>query len=195
MHTDIQVLLDELSRANQRAESLSRQVQVPSNRNAWTAAECLDHLAKTNLVYSAAMRQAVTRAIHLERPGAPSPIRPGWFTRQFIARMEPDSGTSFQAPEIVRPSKQVDMTEALHDFLLAQAAIESLLRETAEMDLNRIRFRNPFVRWIRFTVGAGFLILAAHNRRHLAQAERLCQHENKDDTPSTPGSRAAAGGA
>jgi hypothetical protein len=53
--------------------------------------------------------------------------------------------------------------------------MRSVVRDGAELDLNRIRFHNPFVATLRFTVGAGLLIIAAHNRRHLWQAEQVRQ--------------------
>jgi hypothetical protein len=40
-------------------------------------------------------------------------------------------------------------------------------------DVNRIRFRNPFIPVLRFTVGTGLEILSNHQRRHLLQAERV----------------------
>ncbi len=43
------------------------------------------------------------------------------------------------------------------------------------MDLNRIRFKNPFVHLLSFTVGTGLLIILAHDRRHLWQAEQVGQ--------------------
>jgi hypothetical protein len=47
------------------------------------------------------------------------------------------------------------------------------MRRAADYDVNRVRFRNPFVSVIRFSVGSGFVILSAHERRHLLQAERV----------------------
>lgn len=41
------------------------------------------------------------------------------------------------------------------------------------LDVNRIRFVNPFVWVIRFTAGTGLEILSQHERRHLQQAERV----------------------
>jgi len=40
-------------------------------------------------------------------------------------------------------------------------------------DVNRIRFKNPFVPLIRFTVGTGLEIVSQHESRHLLQAERI----------------------
>jgi len=48
---------------------------------------------------------------------------------------------------------------------------------SAKFNVNRIRFRNPFVRSIRFTVGTGLLIISAHDRRHLWQAEQVRRSE------------------
>ena len=42
-----------------------------------------------------------------------------------------------------------------------------------DYDLNRIRFKNPFVGIIRFTVGTGLEVMSRHERRHLLQAERI----------------------
>jgi hypothetical protein len=45
----------------------------------------------------------------------------------------------------------------------------------AAHDVNRVRFGNPFLPLIRFTVGTGLQIVARHNHRHLLQAERVRQ--------------------
>src|SRR4029453_9509035 len=48
-----------------------------------------------------------------------------------------------------------------------------LVRRAGAYDINRIRFRNPFIPLLRFTVGTGLEILWRHQRRHLLQAERI----------------------
>ena len=50
-----------------------------------------------------------------------------------------------------------------------------LIRSAAKFDVNRIRFVNPFVPLVRFTVGAGLYIVCGHERRHLLQARRVKQ--------------------
>jgi hypothetical protein len=42
--------------------------------------------------------------------------------------------------------------------------------------VNRIRYRNPFIPLLRFTVGAGLEIIAKHASRHLLQAEGVRQN-------------------
>jgi hypothetical protein len=63
----------------------------------------------------------------------------------------------------------------LQRFLRSQGDVRAVIHEGAGLDLNRIRFHNPFIGLLRFTVGAGFLIVAAHDRRHLWQAEQVRQ--------------------
>src|SRR2546430_4319296 len=51
--------------------------------------------------------------------------------------------------------------------------------------LFRSRFKNPFVRIIRFTVGTGLEVLWRHERRHLLQAERIRAALDATDRKST----------
>jgi hypothetical protein len=41
------------------------------------------------------------------------------------------------------------------------------------LDLASIRFRNPFVRTIYFSLATGLHVITAHERRHLFQAWRI----------------------
>jgi hypothetical protein len=76
------------------------------------------------------------------------------------------------APRQIVPASTLDTT-VLDRFLRSTARARETMTRAARFDVNRIRFRNPFVSVIRFTVGTGFEILANHARRHLRQAERV----------------------
>ena len=174
---DIEAVLAELNETSRAAEGLLTTYQstqlIGRQPGGWSAAQCLDHLAKTNLIYSNAIRDAVKPAMHVVRTDRRGPIRPGWFTCKFIERMDAGANTKFRAPDPVVPPPEADPRTALRDFLRAQRAVVDLLTEARNLDLNAIRFKNPFVSWMRFSVGTGFKIVAAHNRRHLAQARRI----------------------
>lgn len=174
---DIEAVLAELNETSRSAEVLfseyaSNQL-VGRQPGGWSVAQCLDHLAKTNLLYSYSMRDAVAPAMHVVRHDRKGPIRPGWFARKFIERMEAGSPSKFRAPDPVVPPPEADPRVALRDFLRAQRALVNLLAEVRKLDLNAIRFKSPFVPWLRISVGAGFKLVAAHNRRHLAQARKI----------------------
>ena len=63
--------------------------------------------------------------------------------------------------------------EVLAAFCTSHQEIRSLIEECGDLDLNRVRFKRPFFWAARFTVGSGFLLMAAHERRHLWQAKQV----------------------
>jgi hypothetical protein len=62
-------------------------------------------------------------------------------------------------------------SDVLAIFLRSNLAVRELVRQASEYDVNSIRFKNPFIPLLRFTVGAGLEIIAKHQSRHLLQAE------------------------
>ncbi|MBM3767238.1 MAG: DinB family protein [Acidobacteria bacterium] len=168
---------DSINESSRMAESLvidySFSQLTGRHPGGWSAAQCLEHLAKTNLLYSSAIRDALKPAMHVVRSDRRGPIQPGWFARIFLERMEASSPSKFRAPDSVVPAPEADPRAALRDFLGAQRAVVNLLNETKLLNLNGIRFKNPFAPLIRFSAGTGFLLIAAHNRRHIQQARRI----------------------
>jgi hypothetical protein len=72
------------------------------------------------------------------------------------------------------PIATVDAT-ILDRFLASNDAARALVERASGYDVNRIRFQNPFVPVIFFTVATGLEVLWRHQRRHLLQAERIRQ--------------------
>jgi hypothetical protein len=142
----------------------------PPGPGRWSAAQCVAHLAATNFAYLTALRAAVKPVLHLHNHERSGPLCPGRPTRWFLAYLEPPVRRRVRAPRRIAPPAAIDPRAALREFQQSQTAVRELLMECRHLDLNRIRFPNPFVPGIRFTVGAGFLIIAAHERRHLWQA-------------------------
>jgi hypothetical protein len=101
-------------------------------------------------------------------------ITPGWFGRWFIRNyIEPSSESKrARAPKKIAPGTRVD-PHILDLFLTSNQAARELVRRASDYDVNRIRFKNPFIPMLRFTVGTGLEIVSRHQRRHLLQAERV----------------------
>jgi hypothetical protein len=96
----------------------------------------------------------------------------GWFIRTYIAPNP--GGTRARAPKKIEPAKHVDPV-VLDGFLRSNQAARELARQASDYDVNRIRYRNPFIPLLRFTVGAGLEIITKHPGRHLLQAEGVRQ--------------------
>ena len=175
----LKTILDDLEKSDDGARRLAgdlsdAQVNWQPDETAWSIAQCLDHLGRANTVYAAALQEAVkeTRTKKEEQPAA---IRPGWLGRLFIASLEPPPRRKLRAPKQIVPASRMGCREVLEAFLRSQEDMRAVIQEAANLDLNRIRFRNPFIGFLRFTVGTGLLIITAHNRRHLWQAERVLE--------------------
>ena len=175
---DIQEILRALDDSDRRAEALVRDLDEerfnwrPDERS-WSVAQCLDHLNVAGLAYLAPMRAALERAGR--KGGRRGAIRPGFLSRWFVATLEPPPKRRLPAPKKIVPAARKGRDEVIGEWRRIQAEVKDLLRAGAEQDLNGIRFVNPFFSLIRFSVGTGFQVIAAHERRHLWQAWRVRQ--------------------
>jgi hypothetical protein len=168
-----QRLISELDTADRRAECLAKaltpeQLNWQPQPGAWSVGQCLEHLYLGNEIYlpaiSAALRGQRQAVVHEIRMGWPS----RWFLRNYIAPNP--GGTRARAPKKVEPSKSV-RPDILSAFLRSNQAARELVRRASEYDVNALRFKNPFLPLLRFTVGTGLEITSKHQSRHLLQAE------------------------
>lgn len=184
---DLAVLRDRLDKSDREARALIADVDEerfnwrPDERS-WSVAECLDHLNVGNRVYLEPMRKAVevARARGASRRG---PIQPRTLERWFIGSLEPPPRRRFPAPRKIVPAARKSRTEVGEEWARVQADLRDLLREAAPLDLNAVRFVNPFISLIRFSVGTGLLVIDAHERRHLWQAERVRRQPGFPQSP------------
>jgi len=139
----------------------------------WSVAECLDHLATSNEVYLEAMRGVAADAAAHNRTRK-APARPGVIGRLFVRWLEPPVSPWLKgrAPRLIRPRPAPALTDASNRFLASQKAVRAFLRRYSDIDLAGVRFPNPFIRGVRFSLATGLHVLEAHERRHLWQAWR-----------------------
>ena len=168
-------VIAELSSADTRAVAVAsgltaQELNWKSHPGEWSIGQCIDHLLVSNTVYCPAILKALEGQPH----GRVDEVVPGWFGRWFIENYIESSVRTkpHRAPKKITPVSQVDPS-VLDRFLESNQGARELVQRAATYDVNRIRFRNPFVPLIHFTVGTGFEILSKHQRRHLLQAERM----------------------
>ena len=136
----------------------------------WSVGQCLEHLCRMTEVYLPAISAAFK-----EKPDSPvEQITPGWFGGWFIRNFaEPTSGSArVRAPANIRPASHVEIF-VLDRFLSGNQSCRDIIVRAGSKNVNRIRFWNPFIPGLRFTVGTGLEIIVRHERRHLLQAERV----------------------
>jgi hypothetical protein len=143
----------------------------PAAGERWSILECLDHIAISNTVYLDAMQTAIGDA----RPGSSAGVfHTAGLPSSFFARhQEPPPSRKFPAPRKISPRPTLNPEGILPEFLKSMERVTSVVTSSAGKDLNSVRFRNPLVPLLRFTVSSGLLIAAAHARRHMWQAEQV----------------------
>ena len=167
-------LIEDLHDSDRRAKSLVEPLSVAQlnwrpRQDAWSIGQCIEHLCVSNDLYIA----AILRSLEEARPGLAMEITPGWFGRWFIRNyIAPVPVGRRRAPGKIQPRTLIDPS-VLDRFLLGNESIRTAVDRAANYDVNRRRFRNPFVPVIYFTVGTGLEILAQHEKRHLRQAEQV----------------------
>jgi hypothetical protein len=167
-------LISELGAADERATALAKplsrkQLNWKPGPGEWSIGQCLEHLCVANEVYC----RAISDSLVGRQLAVVQDISPGWFGRWFIRNyIEPSSQARRRAPKKIRPEAQVEPS-VLDRFLISNHEARDVIYRASNYDVNSIRFTNPFIPVIRFTVGTGLEIVSKHQRRHLLQAERI----------------------
>jgi hypothetical protein len=177
---ELDALRKELDDAAGWAERVARRASEDEwNRrprpDAWSPAELFAHLILTTEQFLPLFRAALKRGREqgIERR---DPYRKDLKGRLLAWSMEPPVRRirAKTTPPFV-PTETQTREETIKRFLESQRALIEELRGSADLDLNRLRITSPFNAHLRYNLFSGFAILAAHQRRHLWQAEQACQ--------------------
>jgi hypothetical protein len=188
---DLQQIVDDIDHADRAAERIAASCTDeqfhwrPRNGEGWSIAQCLDHLATINAFYSKAIRKGIEhgKTQGLKRRG---PVKPGPFGAMFINSLEPPVKRRMRAPRGMGPALSKSRSEILSQYCAAHDAIRRLVLDSADIDVNRAKYRNPFLKLVNFRVSTGLRVINAHDRRHLWQAEQV---QRADGYPASQAAR------
>lgn len=175
---DLQQLLDELDVIDRTVDALVAPLTdaqffwQPNEGTSWSVAQCLEHLAIANALYGAAIARGIEAARARGLTGG-GPIVLPFFGRLFVNSMEPPVRRRFRSPGKMIPRTTRTREEIVRAFASGHADVRDAIRAAVDVDVNRARFVNPFIRIIRFTIGTGLRVVPAHDRRHLLQAQNV----------------------
>lgn len=184
----------ELRDAGDRARELAGPLDAEEMRWApgpgrWSVAECLDHLVRTGEAYLPRLDDAIAGGRREGRTGE-EPFRRTLLGRWIPGMVEPPPGLRVPAPARIRPrTTEVGAADegrsggppgpatALPRFLSLRGRLGRRLEAADGLDLGRVRVSSPFLPFLRLDLDSTFRFLAAHERRHLWQAERVRESE------------------
>jgi hypothetical protein len=148
------------------AEALARRPR-PDH---WSAAECLAHLNLSADAFFPVWDRELTEARRAQR--ADGPFRLDFWGWALIWMLEPPPKFRFPAPAKLRPIETGPPESVLQEFLDRQRRILEALRSARGIAIDKIKIGSPVDSRVRYSLWSSFCLTAAHERRHLWQAER-----------------------
>lgn len=186
LHPELLALFEELRETRALAHRLAADLSDAQawwrpDPERWSVAECIDHLTVTAEQLLPRLRGTIVGAHPPgERAAGPLPgsFRRGLLSRLLIAFTEPPPRLRMRAPAPYAPEvaegELVD--RVLGRFDRAHEELEAQVLESRGLDLGRVKMTSPFSRLLRLSLRDWFAFLAAHERRHLWQADQVRQH-------------------
>jgi DinB superfamily len=140
----------------------------------WSAAECLQHLNIATDSYFPIWQQIIANA-GPRKAEMNAPYRADFWGRLLSWILEPPARTRSKTPPPFEPAASGTIESALSGFLDRQQRIVATLHRCRGRAIDRVRIASPVDRRIRYSIWSSFLVVAAHQRRHLWQAEQAVQ--------------------
>ena len=140
--------------------------------DAWAIGECLTHLNITSERFIPLIDDAIRdgRARKLEGNGPYGKGLIGWALQRFL---EPPYKMKTKTPAAFLPAAVDPMPETLERFDYLQQELQVRIDRSAGLALDRLRLVSPFDARMKYNLYATFCMIAAHQRRHLWQAEQV----------------------
>lgn len=140
--------------------------------DSWSIIECLDHLNRTVSIYLKSMRVAFERERH-NASLPPKAFRVGIIGGQFARFLDPPYRVKSKAPQGILPPSNLKKSDVEAEFYRLRLELRGFLLEASRVDMGAIRFPSPLAGILKLNLAEGCLIMAAHDRRHLWQAENV----------------------
>jgi len=166
----------ELTEATARAWQLVRSTDgriftVRPTPKDWSAAECIAHLSLSTELFLPVLQKAIEDARKREVTSDRKPKMDviGRTLRWFL---EPPIRKRVQTTARFVPRSARAKAEAFGEFATWQSKLVDALHAAEGLDLQKMKVISPFDKRVKFNIYSAFRIVAAHQRRHLWQAEQ-----------------------
>jgi hypothetical protein len=162
----------ELNEATRRAWALvqstdGRLFTVRPEPGRWSAAECLAHLSISTDLFLPVLRKAISES----KKGTAKKPKMDLLGRILRWFLEPPIRQRVKTSAPFVPKSVRAKADAFGEFAALQEKLMDVLRDAREADLSQ-KIVSPFDKRVKYNLYSAFRIVAAHERRHLWQAEQ-----------------------
>jgi hypothetical protein len=137
----------------------------------WSAAECLQHLSLSADAYFPVWQQVIATA-GPRKAEMNAPYAVDFWGRFLSWILEPPARIRSKTPAPFQPVECGKVDEVLDRFLERQERMIAALRRCRGRAVDQVKMASPVDSRIRYSIWSSFVVNAAHQRRHLWQAEQ-----------------------
>lgn len=137
----------------------------------WSASECLHHLSLSADAYIPVWQQVIaTAGPRIAETNAPYAV--DFWGRLLCWILEPPARIRSKTPAPFQPVDCGEVGAVLDRFLERQERIVAALRHCRGRAVDEVKMASPIDARVRYSIWSSFVVNAAHERRHLWQAEQ-----------------------
>ncbi len=173
--------LDAFEQAKETAKELSQSVgtdvflRKPA-ADKWCMGEILSHLVQAGNEYLPQIKKGMSKPDE-DLPKGGQPFTPNFLFRWFIYFVSPQYKRPVPTVKPFEPKSadNIDQKKVLSDFLTLQDEFIHLIKKAKleQLNLDRIKTRNPIIKFVPMSITACFGVQEAHQRRHFEQMKAL----------------------
>ena len=143
----------------------------PPALGSWSAAECLQHLSLSADAYFPVWQQVIATA-GPRKAEINAPYSVDFWGRFLSWILEPPVRIRSKTPVPFQPAECRNIGEVLDRFLERQERMVGALRRCRGRAIDEVKMASPIDSRIKYSIWSSFVVNAAHQRRHLWQAEQ-----------------------
>jgi hypothetical protein len=159
------------ARVHRYLEVDEQRFRRPPRGNAWSAAQCVRHLSLTTDAYLKIMDDALGQADQ-RSVGREHRYRPDLIGRFLAWLLEPPFRSKTKTAKPFEPIAIGSQAAVVGEFEERQQALVARVQRCDGRDLERLKVVSPFNASAKYNLYSALIILTAHQRRHLWQADQ-----------------------
>lgn len=150
----------------------TQQLNWKPNQQQWSIGQCFDHLVTANKSYVPIFAKII-KGPKKNTVWQSMPLLPSFFGKMLIRFLDPASTRKLKAPKRFRPSNSNIDGNIISAFVDQQNQLTTLMKESEELNLQRIKISSPVSRIITYSLLDAYTIIVVHEKRHFLQARRV----------------------
>ena len=170
----LQSLIEQTRQIINKAEKLKEaDISYLSKRPAtggWTILECLQHLNLYGDYYLPEIKNAIDTATAHPDTNFKSGWLGNYFSQSMLPKKKLNKMKTFKDKDPINSNLDKQVIDV---FLRQQMTLLTLLNESRNVNLNKVRIRISIARFIKLKLGDTFQFLINHMIRHMQQIDRI----------------------